>query len=80
MRRLELNLVIVMARMQSVEVGHTIHAQQYSLAIYNGGTASIAQGGLDYQRVTVAPIITVAREQPAHACPRAERSGGIHLA
>jgi hypothetical protein len=64
--RIELNLVIMPARMQAVEIRDAVHAQQHRLAIDHKRTGEVAQRGFDDSGIPIAPIVAVAGEQ-AHA-------------
>jgi hypothetical protein len=50
--------------MQAVEIRSTVDAEQNSLAIDHQGRIAVAQRGLRYQRVSIGPVVAVAREQP----------------
>jgi hypothetical protein len=58
----ELNLVIMPARMQAVEIRDAVHAQQHRLAIDHKRTGEVAQRA----EIPIASIVAVAGEQ-AHA-------------
>ena len=50
--------------MQPVEIGSTIDPEQHSFAIDNEGADPVAQGCFSDEGETVAPIVTIAGEQP----------------
>ena len=50
--------------MQAVEIGDAVDAEQHGLAIDHEGRVSVAQRGLNDQRIAVAPVVAVAGEQP----------------
>jgi stress response protein YsnF len=60
---IELHLVIMLSRVQAVEIGDAVDTEQHRLAVDDERRASVSQGGLDDQRVTIAPVVTVAGEQ-----------------
>ena len=60
----ELDLGIVPARVQAVEIGDAVDAEQHGLAIDDERAVAIAQRGLDDQRIAIAPVMAVAGEQP----------------
>jgi hypothetical protein len=60
----ELNLVIMPARVQPIEIGNAVDAMQDRLAIDDERSCAVSQRGLDDQRVTIAPVIAVSGEQP----------------
>jgi hypothetical protein len=62
--RVELNLVIMPAGVQTVEIGDAVDAQQHRLAIDDERSRSVLQRGLDDQRITISPVVSVAGEQP----------------
>ena len=63
------------ARMQPVEVGHAVDAEQHRLAIDHERVRAVLQCGLGDQGITISPVVAVAGEQPYRACRRAGRSG-----
>ena len=62
--RVELNLVIMPAGVQTVEIGDAVDAQQHRLAIDDERSRSVLQRGHDDQRITISPVGSVADEQP----------------
>jgi len=58
-RTLELNLVIMPAGVQTVEIGDAVDAQQHRLAIDDERSRSVLQRGLDDQRITISPVVSV---------------------
>src|SRR3981189_162847 len=62
--RVELNLVIMPAGVQTVEIGDAVDAQQHRLAIDDERSRSVLQRGLDDQRITISPVVSVAGAEP----------------
>ena len=50
--------------MQPVEVGDAVDAEQHRLAIDHERAVPVSQRGLGDQRIAIAPVVTVAGEQP----------------
>ena len=59
----ELDLTVMLARVQPVEVGGAIDPEQHRFAIDHERTGAVTQCGLDDTRVALAPIVAVAGEQ-----------------
>jgi hypothetical protein len=53
-----------MVREEPVEVGNPVHAKQYGFAIQDELLCADTMRGLDDQRITACPIVTLAGEQP----------------
>jgi hypothetical protein len=49
---------------QAVEIGATVDAEQHGLAVDHEASVPASKRGLGDERKSVAPIVTVAREQP----------------
>ena len=64
----ELHLVIVLAAVQSVEVGSTVNSEQYRFAVDYKRGAPIAQSRFNDERILIRPVVAVAGEQ-ANALP-----------
>jgi hypothetical protein len=60
----ELDLVVVLSAVQSVEVGDPVHSKEHGLTIKDELLGPDAAGSLNDQRIAAAPIVTVAGEQP----------------
>jgi hypothetical protein len=60
----ELDIVIMLAAMQAVEVGDTVDAEQHGFAINDEGVEPVTQRGFDNARVPAAPVVAVAGPQP----------------
>ena len=60
----ELDLGIVLAAMQPVEVGDAVDTEQHGLAVDHERCIPIAQRGLGDQRISAAPVVAVPGEQP----------------
>ena len=58
--------MVVLARMQRVEIGNTIDPKHHRLAIDHKLLDPVLQGGLHDPRVTAGPVMAAARDQ-AHA-------------
>src|SRR6266566_6772820 len=62
----ELHLVIVLSRMQGVEIGDAVDAENDRFTVNDELLLLVLQRGLDDPGITAGPIIAVARDQ-AHA-------------
>ena len=60
----EFDLGIVPARVQAVEVGDAVDAEQHRFAVDHERAVAVAQRGLDDAADSVAPVVAVAGEQP----------------
>jgi hypothetical protein len=60
----ELHLVVMAARVQGVEVGDTIDAQDHGLAIDDEPLVPVPERAFDDQGITVGAVVTAASDQP----------------
>ena len=60
----ELHLGIMPARVQAVEIGPAVDAEQHGLAIDHERAVAVAQRGLGDQRKATAPVVAVPGPQP----------------
>jgi len=61
---IKLHLVIVLARVQRVEIGDAVDAEHDRFAVDDELLVSVLQRGLDDPGIALAPVITAARDQP----------------
>jgi hypothetical protein len=64
----ELHLVIVLAAVQSVEVGSTVNSEQYRFAVDYKRGAPIAQSRFNDERILIRPVVAVAGDRRTR-CP-----------
>ena len=62
--RIELNLVIMLARVQGVEVRGAVDAEHHGLAVDDELLLAVLQRGLDDPGVSLGPVVAVAGEEP----------------
>ena len=60
---------MVPARMQAVEIGAAVDAEQHGLAIDHEGGVAVTERGLGDQREAIAPVVAIGTA--ARACRRA---------
>ena len=58
----ELYLVIVLAAVEPVEIRSSVHAKQDSFTVEDKRPDAHAKRGFNDQRISIAPVVTVARE------------------
>ena len=56
----ELDLGIVLARMQAVEIAAAVDTEQHGFAIEDEGAIPITERSLGYQRKPIAPVVAIA--------------------
>jgi hypothetical protein len=59
-----MHLVIVLARVQRVEVGDAVDAEDDRLAIDDELLVSVLQRGLDDPEIALGPVVSAPRDQP----------------
>jgi hypothetical protein len=60
----KLYLVIMLSAVQPVEVRSAVHTKQHGFTIKDEGGNADAKRGFNDQRVSITPVVAVAREQP----------------
>ena len=73
--RVKLDLIVVLARMQGIEIGDAVHTEHDRFAVDYELAVLVLQCGLDDPGIAAAPFVAVAAEEGARGCRRAERSG-----
>jgi hypothetical protein len=60
----ELDLIVVLPAIEPVEVGDSVHAEQYGFAIEDELLCSDPARRIHNQRIAACPVVTVTGEQP----------------
>ena len=62
-KRVELHLFVVLARVQRLEVGHAVDTEHHGLTIDDELPETVLQCGFDDPRIAVGPVVTASCDQ-----------------